>query len=120
MRGGLVEDDDPRRLQEQAGDGDALFLAAREAVAALADHSVEAVGSASMSGGDCARPERSRISASVAPGCANTRFARMVSWNRWASWVTTPMVSRMDANVVSRTSTPLMAARPIRGKPGGF
>ena len=36
----------------------------------------------------------------------------MVSWNRCASWVTTPMVSRIDASVVSRTSTPLMRIAP--------
>ncbi len=33
----------------------------------------------------------------------------MLSWNRWASWATTPIESRSDCRVRSRTSTP-----PIR------
>ncbi|GAA1011125.1 hypothetical protein GCM10009564_31160 [Streptomyces thermogriseus] len=44
MGGGLVEDDDPLTGQQQPGDGHALALAAGEAVAALADHCVQAVG----------------------------------------------------------------------------
>ncbi len=40
----LVEHHDVGRLEHEAGQGDALLLAAREAVAALADHRVEAVG----------------------------------------------------------------------------
>jgi hypothetical protein len=42
--GGLVEHDDVGRLEQQPGDGDALLLAARQPVAAVADHGVEAVG----------------------------------------------------------------------------
>ena len=44
--GGLVEDEDRRVAQDGAGDGEALLLAAGEAVAALADEGVVAVGQA--------------------------------------------------------------------------
>ena len=44
MRGRLVEDQHRRVLQERAGDGHALALAARELRAALAHHRVEPVG----------------------------------------------------------------------------
>ena len=44
MGGGLVENDNVRRLEEQTGDSKALLLAAGEAVAALADHGFELVG----------------------------------------------------------------------------
>ena len=42
-RGGFVEDEDRRVLDEHAGDGEALLLAAGELDAALADDGVEAV-----------------------------------------------------------------------------
>ena len=42
-RGRLVEQQDRRRLQDRAGDGDALLLAARELQAALADLGVVAL-----------------------------------------------------------------------------
>ena len=42
--GGLVEDHDGRRLEQQAGDREPLALAAGEAVAAVADDGVEPVG----------------------------------------------------------------------------
>ena len=42
--GGLVQDQDARVLQDDAGDGDALLLAAGELVAALADDGVVALG----------------------------------------------------------------------------
>ena len=45
-RGRLVEDQDRRRLQDGAGDGDALLLAAGELQAALADLGGVAVGQA--------------------------------------------------------------------------
>ena len=54
-------------------------------------------------------------SPSVASGLAKSRFSRMVSWNRWASWVTTPMVSVNDAKVASRTSSPLIRMVPDGG-----
>ena len=43
-RGRLVEDQDRRRLEHGAGDGDALLLAAGELQAALADLGLVAVG----------------------------------------------------------------------------
>ncbi len=36
----------------------------------------------------------------------------MVSWNRCASWVTTPIVSRNDCRVASRTSMPPTSTAP--------
>ena len=44
--GGLVEDQDARVLEDGAGDGDALLLAAGEFQAALADAGVVALGQA--------------------------------------------------------------------------
>ena len=44
VRGGLVEDHHPRPGEQQPGDREALALAAREPVAALAHHRVQAVG----------------------------------------------------------------------------
>ncbi len=44
VRGRLVEHDDVRRLEQQPGQGEALLLAARQPVAAVADHGVEPVG----------------------------------------------------------------------------
>ena len=46
VRGRLVEDHDRGVLQQQPGDGQPLLLAARHAVAALADDRVVAVGQA--------------------------------------------------------------------------
>ena len=51
-------------------------------------------------------------SPSVASGLAKSRFSRIVSWKRWASWVTTPMVSVSDEKVASCTSIPLMEMVP--------
>ena len=45
-RGGLVEDQDRRALEDGAGDGDALLLAARQLETALADRRVVALGQA--------------------------------------------------------------------------
>ena len=44
VRRRLVEHHDVGRLEDEAGQGDALLLAPREPVAALADHRVEPVG----------------------------------------------------------------------------
>ena len=44
VAGGFVEDHDRRVLQQQPRDGEALLLAARQPVAALADDGVVAVG----------------------------------------------------------------------------
>ncbi len=43
VRGGLVEHDDVRRLEQETGQRDALLLAAGEAIAAVADERVETV-----------------------------------------------------------------------------
>ena len=69
--GRLVEDDDPRLGQQQPGDRQALALAAGQAVAALADDGVEAVGERRAR----ASPSRAcssaaHSSASVASGAA--------------------------------------------------
>ncbi len=39
----------------------------------------------------------------------------MVSWNRWASWVTMPTVSRSDSSDRSRTSWPPIRTTPSVG-----
>ena len=71
MGGGLVEDDDVRRLEEEAGEGDALLLAAREPVAAVADDGVEPVGQRLDERAGSARPSMaSWSSSSVASGLA--------------------------------------------------
>src|SRR5579863_10481201 len=44
MRGRLVEHDHRRSLEQQPGQGDALFLAAGEPVTAIPGHGVEAIG----------------------------------------------------------------------------
>lgn len=38
----------------------------------------------------------------------------MVSWKRWASWVTTPTAAVSEAAVVARMSVPLMRMAPAR------
>ena len=68
-RGRLVEDEDRRRLEHGAGDGDALLLAARELQAALADLGLVAVGQALDEVGDLGGLGGGlRISSSVASG----------------------------------------------------
>ena len=44
----------------------------------------------------------------------------MVSWKRWASWVTTPIESRSEAKVASRTSSAVQTHRSTADvvKPG--
>ena len=44
VRGGFVEDEDAGVFEDDAGDGDALFFAAAQPVAALADDGILAVG----------------------------------------------------------------------------
>ena len=99
VRGGLVEDDDARPGEQQAGDRQPLTLAAGEPVAALADHRVEAVGQRARrgrpAGPGAARPTARRRSA---PGRASSRLARSDSWNRWPSCVTSPSAPRIASN----------------------
>ena len=56
MRGGLVQDQEARVLQDHAGDGQPLLLAAAEPVAALAHHRVVAVGQPGDEVVDVGRP----------------------------------------------------------------
>ena len=113
MGGRLVEDDDLGRLQQQARDGDALLLAAREAVAAVADDGVEAVRQRLDERQDLRRaqgvdraPRRSR------PAWRTRGWRGSWSWNRCASCVTTPIVRRIDSSVASRTSMSLIRTAP--------
>ena len=57
-RGGLVEEQDGRSFKDGAGDGDALFLAARKLEAALADRRLVAVGQAHDEIVDAGQPRR--------------------------------------------------------------
>ena len=66
--GRFVQDQDARVLQDGAGDGDALLLAAGELVAALADDGVVAVGQRGDVVVDGRRLRRRSSSASVASG----------------------------------------------------
>ena len=68
-RGRLVEDQDRRRLEDGAGDGDALLLAAGEFQAALADLGLVAVGQRLDEVGRSARYRAAaRTSSSLASG----------------------------------------------------
>ena len=90
---GVVEDEDVGVADDGAGDGGALFLAAGEGEAALADHGVEAFGELEDLGGDVGdwwrllRPARS-----VASGLPKAMFWRMVSEKRKVSCGTKPML----------------------------
>ena len=76
-RGGrLVEHEDRRVAEDRPRDRDALLLAAREAVAALADDRVVASGSVEISSWIWAARAASSISSSVASGFAKRRLSR--------------------------------------------
>ena len=88
----LVEDHDGRVLQQHAGDGEPLLLAARQPVAALADDGVVAVGQRGDDVVDLRGPAR-RVDlvdrwrrAGRSAGCASTE-----SWKRCGSCATTPI-----------------------------
>ena len=119
VRGRLVEDDDARPLEQHPGDRQPLLLAARHPVAAVADHGVEAFGERRHEPRSGRPPSRSTSSPSVASGRARARLARMVSWNRCASWLTTPIASRRESSVTPRTSTPPMRTAPRSRRTGG-
>ena len=71
VRGGLVEHDHRRRLEQQPGDRHPLLLAAGQPVAAVADDGVQARRAAPRSGPRSARPGSAAISSSsVASGRA--------------------------------------------------
>ena len=112
--GRLVEHDDVGRLQEQAGDGDALLLAAGEPVAAVADDGVEAVGERFDERQDVRGAQRLEELGvgGVGLGVAQVRAQRLVEEVR---------VLGDDADrggstrsVASRTSMPLMRTAPER------
>ena len=111
--GRLVEDHDPRLGQQQPGDRQALALAARQPVAALADHGVETVGQ--------------RAHEPRQPGLVERRPQVVVARHRArrsAGWpgscrgtggrpgVTTPTVDWIESNDRSRTSTPPRRTAP--------
>ena len=112
-RGRLVEDQDPRVLQQDAGDRDPLLLAARQLVAALADDRVVAIGQLGDPVVDRRGPRRGlelglgRVRPGVAAGSS-----RIVSWNRYVSWVTKPITSPRMASVTRRTSWPSISTAP--------
>ena len=78
-RGRLVQHEDGRVPEDRARNRDPLLLASREAIAALADHGVVAVGRVAISSWICAARAASSISSSVAAGLAKRRFSRTVS-----------------------------------------
>ena len=80
--GGLVEDDHPRLGDQQAGDRQALPLAAGEPVAALPHHGVQPVGQGPDHVFEPGRRSASHICSSVASGRARRRLEAMLSWNR--------------------------------------
>ena len=84
-----------------------------KAVAALADHGVQAVGQRRDQIGEAGLAERvPELVVGGARGGRRRRFSRTVSWNRWPSWVTMPSVSRIESKVRSRTSTPASRTAP--------
>ena len=113
-RGRLVEDEDRRVAQDRARDRDPLLLAAREAVAALADHRVVALRERRDQLVDLRRARRLLDLLVGRVGRAKRRFSRTVAWKRYVSCETTPTVSVSDSNVRSRTSTPSIDTVPSR------
>ena len=95
-RGRLVEHEDRRVAQDRARDRSPLLLAAREAVAALADDRVVALGQRRDQPWICAARAACSISSSVASGFAKRRLSRTVAWKRYVSCETTPTVAASD------------------------
>ena len=91
--GRLVEDEDARVLEQHAGQRDALLLAARQLVAALADDRVVALGQLRMRSWMAARRAAAWSSRSVASGLRVSEVLAHGAWNRYVSWVTKPMTS---------------------------
>ena len=73
-RGGLVQDQDARALEDGAGEGHALLLAARQLEAALADQRGVAVGQAGDEAWSWAASAAASISAWVASGRPKARL----------------------------------------------
>ena len=99
--------------EQQPCDRQPLPLTARQAVPPLADHGVQPVrepGDQLLQPGPAQRRPTARPPSPRAR--ASSRLARIDSWNRCPSWVTSPSASRIVSNDRSRTSTP-----PIRTAP---
>lgn len=60
--GGFVEDQELRALENSAGDGEALFLAAGEADAVFADDGVVAVGKRTKKGAESISSAHAKVS----------------------------------------------------------
>ena len=121
VRGRFVEDHDRRVLQQEPRDREALLLAARHPVPALADDGVETVGQR--------LDEIPDAGALRAPGAgrrrsrrrrAKRRFARMVSWKRCGSCGTSPIAAWTDAEreVAHVVAVDAHRALPRRRRPG--
>jgi hypothetical protein len=110
---GLVENQDRRVLQQGARDGEALPLAARKTLAALADHGRVAVGLRQDEivgvGGACGSFDLPR-------GCAGRAVGNVAGDSiveQTVSCVTMPICSRSDASVTSRMSRPSIVIVPL-------
>ena len=118
--GRLVEDQDRRVLEDGAGDGEALALAARQRGAALADDEVVAAGLLGEDEvvrlGELARPPRPRRR--VASGRPMRMFSAIERLKRPASWNTTAIDWRSEVSVTSAMSWPSMRMRPCRARAG--
>ena len=108
--GRLVEDDDPRLGQQEAGDRQALALASGQAVAArrrrCRDH--PATNARAAPAGLFERRPQVVV---TGVGCGVQQVGRIVSWNRWPSWVATPtaIADRLEgqvAHVDARATAP--------------
>ena len=109
----LVEDQDARRLEDRAGDGDTLLLAAGELEAALADRRRVALGQSGDEVVDLRQPRRRddlvvrRARLAVARCCT-----RSLSLNSTVSCGTMPIAARRLACCTSRMSWPSIVMRP--------
>ena len=103
------------RLEQQPGDRQPLLLAAGEPVAAVADDGVEPVGQRARRARRSARPRSAHTARRRwRPAGRSAGWSRIVSWNMCASWVTTPIASRSESWVTSRTSSPPTRTAPER------
>jgi hypothetical protein len=82
VAGGLVQHQDARVFEDHARQGDALLLAAAQAVAALAHDRVVAVRQPGDEVVDVGRAAAASIFGLGASSRAYSRLVRMVSWNR--------------------------------------
>ena len=109
----LVEHQDRRVAQDRARDRDALLLAAREAVAALADDGVVALGQRRRSGRGSAPPRPPPRAPRRSRRASRSAGSRAPSRGRDTSPARRRRPGRdSDANVRSRTSTSSIETRP--------